>query len=261
MPEQSVKSFTSLWPTTPSRPFQTLSPKSSTITATQKVLTTYELLEPILLHIPFNQLLTSQRVSKTWHTLITRSIHIQEKLFFSSPHKPIKPIKPIHRESLHGAYRVLYRAKNFQLCPATPAVEPRPQAFTYGMYNHPVPPLPRQYRRPSALARWNLTDSGDILHFSIGMGGLLDRNFPPEEEIASWKNMHIASPPLEAVDLDFLPDVPEYSYTLTIWNPKGVRLGELYDWTFRLGRLFEKSGGFRLTERITVASFWVYASE
>lgn len=93
------------------------------------------------------------------------------------------------------------------------------------------------------------------------MGGLLDRNFPPEEEIASWKNMHIASPPLEAVDLDFLPDVPEYSYTLTIWNPKGVRLGELYDWTFRLGRLFEKSGGFRLTERITVASFWVYASE
>ncbi|KAF2206745.1 hypothetical protein CERZMDRAFT_103046 [Cercospora zeae-maydis SCOH1-5] len=252
MPESSTKPFASLWPTTPNA-------------ATDKVLTTYELLEPILLHLPWNQSFTCQRVSRTWHSIIKHSVHIQEKLFRYSPLQPIRSIKPIHRESLHGGYRVLYRAQNFQICPATPASESDWQPHrTHSSKARDTDTdtdtaAASTPQKGGELARWNLTDSGDIWHFSIGLGGTLDADTPPDSTEASWRDMHVASPPLEAVDFDFLPDVPEFSYTLSMWNPKGVRLGELYDWTWRLGRLFEKTTGQKLAGRIAVASFWVFA--
>lgn len=50
--------------------------------AAQKVIATYELLENILIHLPMVDVLLDQRVSRSWQSIIERSVGLQEKLFF-----------------------------------------------------------------------------------------------------------------------------------------------------------------------------------
>jgi hypothetical protein len=55
--------------------------------ATAAVLSTYELLESILLHLPPFSIARATRVSRTWHTLITRSNPIHDALVLAPVQK------------------------------------------------------------------------------------------------------------------------------------------------------------------------------
>ncbi|KAF2685140.1 hypothetical protein K458DRAFT_403376 [Lentithecium fluviatile CBS 122367] len=57
-------------------------------TSTTRTLTTPELLELILFHLPPRPLLLAQRVRKTWHTLISTSPTLQTALYFRAPASP-----------------------------------------------------------------------------------------------------------------------------------------------------------------------------
>ncbi|KAK5124439.1 hypothetical protein LTR85_001656 [Meristemomyces frigidus] len=51
------------------------------VPASSQLFDTAELLEAILLHLPTKRLLLSQRVCRTWHDMITSSIHLRRALF------------------------------------------------------------------------------------------------------------------------------------------------------------------------------------
>lgn len=149
-------------------------------------------------------------------------------------------IRPIEWHDRYGdqrvTHRVTYRVKDIVMCPAAP-LQGRQSEVT-----------------ASLIAMWQPRELGNLVQFSVGVGGNVETTL---DLTASWRDMYISSPPLIAISLDLLPDVPEHSYSLTIWNPTGVKLGELYDWTWKLGRSFERSTGHRLDGRLTVASFWL----
>ena len=70
-------------PTTPEQPQQTLHQHTcnSPSCAAAKVLSTPELLENTLAHLPTKSILSLRHVSKTWHSLITTSPSLRLHLF------------------------------------------------------------------------------------------------------------------------------------------------------------------------------------
>jgi hypothetical protein len=73
--------------------------------AAQRVLSTTELLQRILLHLPVRDLLLAQCVSRSFLDLITSSLMLQEALFFrAKPHRHADfykdaQINPVLRET------------------------------------------------------------------------------------------------------------------------------------------------------------------
>ena len=190
--------------------------------AQERVLTTYELLEHILLELSCRELFIVQRVSQTWHSVTKRSGPVREKMFLLASGQPIRPIQTSGVGLLLHYHDVLYSKQDIALCPAIP---------------------------------FDMIDNAPGFSvFSVGLGGTVEDN---PDRTSSSRDMFISSPPLTAVTLDFLMDVPEYRYRLTIWNREGVKVGEIFDWTWKLGRDFERTTGHRLDGRHAVAAFWV----
>jgi len=68
--------------------------------AAGRVLSTYELLENILLHLPLRQILLSQRISKSFRDLVQRSPNLRRVLF-------LKPVSDdvVNFEKVHDTWR------------------------------------------------------------------------------------------------------------------------------------------------------------
>ncbi|KAI5363575.1 hypothetical protein Slin15195_G092270 [Septoria linicola] len=260
MRDTQARSFASVWPKQNQKPgpsnedvtrsFASLrvdhaqASDSSVSAASHRVLTTYELLEPILLNLTCQQALVAQRVARSWRSVVQRSQPLQEISFHHATEKPLQPAAWQGHSSMHrvdyGVHRIVYDTLRLELCPAAPIQQP----------SGSLGPI---------ITSWTARELGSVLQLSVGLGGAIEP--VPPDLTASWWNMHIASPPLPAISLDFLPDVPEQAYSMTLYNPTGVRLGELFDWTWKLGSLFESTTGGRLDGRIAVASFWLTCSD
>ncbi|KAF2815063.1 uncharacterized protein BDZ99DRAFT_189889 [Mytilinidion resinicola] len=80
--------------------------------ATSRVLSTTELLEHILLHLPPPSLLFAQRICTTWRSLIQRSLPLQRALFLaptaqpllvsSDPPYTLPPVNPFLKSAFAG---------------------------------------------------------------------------------------------------------------------------------------------------------------
>ena len=71
------------------------SPTPSTVSAVNKVFSTFELLEHILLHLPLRQLLLAQRINKAASDVFTNSHNIRRALFLKAGGKDKEAVHTI----------------------------------------------------------------------------------------------------------------------------------------------------------------------
>lgn len=195
------------------------------LSASTKVLTTYELLERILVHLPIHSLFLANLVSKSWHSLLHRSIPLQQKLFLNSSCPPVKPIQSDYNH-YSGRTRALYHAQAVQLNPCGEIL---------GLINQPSG---RGHRIP--LVTFGLSDQSLFLQFDI-------KGFPIYEERilgkeASWRGMLLTQPPITAVNFEFIRRDP-HGGAVTVFNPRGVTFGDLHEMSLKMAREFEAQTG------------------
>lgn len=258
--EQSQRSFSSLWPDeednaqnqspvvseSAKRPFESLWPRTDDPlphqTAGAKVVGTFELLEAILLDeaIQWHELFVLQRVSTAWRQIIQRSSLVGQKMFLSSLEPPLEPVALHHQ---NGDLNTVYWPEELEFC-STTSVE--------GAFAPETPRMP--------IPSWYISQQLQFIRFSTGLGRQ-SADDGPIDQTPSWRNMHITRPPIPAIHLDFLPDVPEQVYRLSIYNKEGIRWGEVFDWTWELSQEHTRRTGQRLHGRLAIVSFCLARSE
>lgn len=64
----------------------------------------------------------------------------------------------------------------------------------------------------------------------------------------SWRDMFLTEPPVVAIDFMFKGSLSYFGELFALWNPEGVRFGDLIDWRWRLARDIEAGGGVAVGE-------------
>ena len=159
--------------------------------ASSTVFGTYELLEQILLLLPFHDLYTCQRVSPYWRSVILRSTTIQQAMFLLADGPALKPIDSSYN-IFGGRTRAIYR-------PAP--IRPNPAAEMVGLYNQPAG---RGHRLP--LATFGISDQNVFLQFDVKGIPVYESRILGRE--ASWRRMLICQPPVVAVGFEFIRREP-----------------------------------------------------
>ena len=228
----------------PDRPLSRLPESSRRFPHTDTALTTYELLEAILLHVDERTLLVSaQRVSTVWRRTITTSPPLQRRLFFLPPLRndttssnpaPLLAPNPL----LQLAFPCLFPPRQ-----TTPNPDSRPKnlvttllpasRFRPAYYNPPLPARP-----PKALFN------------SYGLGK--HAYYPPLLDVrrrrgvhlacaragASWRRMLLSSPPVcvvaRAGTARDLRNGWREGLVVDLEGEGGLRMGEFYDAVFDL---------------------------
>lgn len=93
-----------------------------------------------------------------------------------------------------------------------------------------IPPL----KRPVAAIRFNRH-----LYPQLTIEALPD---VAAEERVTWRDMFITNPPVVAIDFMFRGSSDCFGDLFALWNPNGVRFGDLIDWRWRIARELEESG-------------------
>ena len=190
-------------------------PTAST-SAWSTVFGTYELLEHILLAVPFHDLFVCQRVARSWRDVIRRSNNIQQEMFLLADGSALKPVDDAFN-FYAGRTRALYRPAPVRLNPAGEVV---------CLYNQPSG---RGHRLP--LATFGISDQNVFLHFDIKGIPVYETKILAQD--ASGREMLITQPPIVAVNFDFIRREPRGG-SLDAYNPTGVTFGDLHDWSVRL---------------------------
>ncbi|KAF2163876.1 hypothetical protein M409DRAFT_25652 [Zasmidium cellare ATCC 36951] len=196
----------------------------STPSATSTALITYELLERILLHTPIHTLFTTRRVSKTWLSLLNRSLPLQQAMFLVPSAPAISPTESTYNDH-SGRTRTIYPSQPLQLNPSGDII---------GLVNQPAG---RGHRAP--LVTFGLSDQNLFLEFEIEGIPIYDEKLLAEE--ASWRGMLVTQPPITAVHFRLIRRDPRRG-VMTIFNPKGVTFGDLQDMSGEFKRGFERPG-------------------
>ncbi|KAH7360829.1 hypothetical protein BKA65DRAFT_547540 [Rhexocercosporidium sp. MPI-PUGE-AT-0058] len=151
-----------------------------TRTAAQQVLSTPELLENILRHLPFHDLLVhAQRVNRTFNDVISSSLPIQKSLFFLPAPDQVEPQPcPFLRASSNTRF-VDRRVQDWDQVQR----ESRKQG----------------HKRPHHRGEW-LDDSG-IMPYSRNAASSARKEAVARED-ASWRRMLIIQPPIKEVHVD-----------------------------------------------------------
>ncbi|KAK0614517.1 hypothetical protein B0T14DRAFT_557751 [Immersiella caudata] len=167
-----------------------------TVASRDKVLATPELLELILLQIPIAPLLTTiQRVSKSWHTLITTSAALQQHLFFkpipSTPSPSSPPLSNPHRKFNPLLY------KNFPVFfPYDPGDMHRPRDGKTHRTRRPTPPAREGIVSEEfqvCYMEWAVEKEKMLPIADVRNGG--KRHYAFTRKGASWRRMLVAQPP------------------------------------------------------------------
>lgn len=211
------------------RPFSTLWPtkEAPTLPARiEKVLATYELVENILLHLPMHNIFTCQRVSRQWRSIIERSIPLREKMFLLSTSASLRPQDTIYNRTVYCCWnrgQTLYKAEDALLFNPAGTIG---QAFTA--------PSESSSRQPIAAFRFH----GH--HFPrLTVEALPDI---AQADKASWREMFLTEPPVIAIDFMFRGSGDSFGNLFALWNPDGVKFGDLIDWRWRIANDIEQSG-------------------
>lgn len=192
---------------------------------TTTALTTYELLESILLHTPIHDLFVLRRVSKSWLSILQRSVALQERMFINLTSPAITPIQSVYN-NYSGRTRAIYRPLPLQLNPCGEVL---------GLINQPSG---RGHRIP--LATFGLSDQHLFLQFEIKGIPVYEKKILYEK--ASWRGMLLTQPPITAVNFEFIRRDP-HGGAVTVFNPKGVTFGNLHEMSLKLAREFEAQTG------------------
>ncbi|CAK4031985.1 hypothetical protein AC579_8093 [Lecanosticta acicola] len=188
---------------------------------TSKVFQTYELLERILLFLPFHDRFVVQRTCRTWRSLIHRSKIIRQEMYLAPAGSPLKPIEDAYNVYA-GRTRSLYRPTPVRLNLA---------AEVLGLINEPSG---RGHRIP--LATFGVSDQNLFLQFDIK--GMPVYETKIAHEAASWRRMLLTQPPITAVNFEFIRRDP-HGGAVTVYNPSGVTFGDLHEMSLKLAREFE----------------------
>lgn len=193
--------------------------------STHRALTTYELLEQILLYLDIHSLFVLRGVSKTWLSILSRSIPLQERMFIMPSDPPVKPIESTYNY-YSGRTRAIYKPHPVQLNPC---------GETAGLMNQPAG---RGHRIP--LVTFGISDQNLFLQFEIKGIPIYDNKILYER--ASWRGMLITQPPITAVNFEFIRRDP-HGGAVTVFNPKGVTFGDLHEMSLKMAREFELQTG------------------
>ncbi|CZT14202.1 uncharacterized protein RCC_00176 [Ramularia collo-cygni] len=211
------RSFSTLWPSDVSPP----SPSCA-----EKVLTTYELLENILIHLPMHNIFTCQRVSRQWQSIIQRSVRLREAMFLTSSSTPLRPEDTVYNRTVLCCWnrgQTLYRAEE--------ALTFNPAASVGVAFC-----IPRQslLKKPFGAFRFHLHHYPRLTIEAL-----------PEiaqGERASWKDMFLTEPPVIAIDFMFRGGMSPFGHLFALWNPHGIKFGDLIDWRWKIANEIEESG-------------------
>lgn len=201
------------------------SSEPSAPTATQTALSTYELLEQILLHLPIHDLFTLHRISKPWHSLLNRSVPLQERLFLKPTSSPVNPIQSLYNH-YSGRTRAIYPPLPLQLNPCGEVA---------GLYSQSSG---RGHRIP--LLTFGISDQNLFLQFEIKGIPIYEKRILHER--ASWRRMFLTQPPVTAVNFEFLRRDP-HDGAVTVFNPAGVTWGDLQEMSGMMAREFWEETG------------------
>lgn len=253
------KPFATLWPTnglaavkattSSSEANSESQPWSETISlesARDRVLGTFELLDNILCHLPWNELFIIRRVASSWNAVVGRSPSVQVEMSLLSRSPPKHPASDCY--SFGGQQLITetcYRAPN---CPKTSPLTPTSQRANLQWY-------------PRAIfgKQWTVSDVSSPAQFKLDIAGYMGKR----DSGSSWRSMLLTwNPPVTAVDLAILPNKLERSIPskITVYNPSGVRLGELYDWIWELCGEFQKTTGGSASGLLASISFCLMPS-
>lgn len=210
---------------------------SSTGPAMQAVLNTAELLENILLYVPFFNLIISQRVSTLWRYTITQSTPLKQKLFLAA--EPIQHrwrIAGVTQEFLQSIETV--RATGLPLLPhhlhsrlpTRDTVVPTQEVYPVRLNPILAHDGPRLNPEPKpalwTFGVWNFFNQRAFAH--------LTRTLHRKPREASWRRMYLCNPPCTEVKalLTFeVSMVPVHSATVGVHvkEDAGITFGLLVD--------------------------------
>jgi hypothetical protein len=202
-------------------------------TATHAVLNTTELLENILIYVPFRTLITSQRVCSLWRDTVNQSTQIKQKLF-------LLPQPIVDRWAIVGT-----TSTDLHFTRITPTtILPHPLTISnfwsqesispQTLYPVRLNPLlverrfhPAVRNGPSDRVAYQAFFSGC---FFVGLAQDLQRNY----SAPSWRNMYLCDPPctkLEACITFESSKAPVHSLTVSfdLEAPDGITFGLLLD--------------------------------
>ncbi|GAB7365671.1 hypothetical protein MBLNU230_g7012t1 [Neophaeotheca triangularis] len=192
------------------------SPTPAVSSARERVLSLPELLEPILLELPIQELVRSQRVCILWRQMLQTSPKLQKAAFLRA--KPDLPHRYPNMTSDHHEY-----------FSRTPAKTKRPGAAFKFIADEPSPPAPRSHPRPTSL-------NPILLPFTTGCMSLLPlcEDFPLNhtETNTSLHNMYCIQPPVPELPIYWRRKGEEEIRTLSVKQQgegMGVRVKELVE--------------------------------
>ncbi len=254
----------------PDRPPSRLPKSSRSSPHTDTALTTYELLEAILLHVDERTLLVSaQRVSTVWRCTIATSPSLQRRLFFLPPLRNnttnSNPLQLVPNPLLQHAFPCLFPPQQ-----TAPNPDSRPKSlvtpllpasrFRPAYYNPPLPARP-----PEAL----IDSCGRGKHAYYPP--LLDVRRQREVHLAcaragaSWRRMLLSSPPVCVVarvgTARDLRDGWREGFVVDLEPEGGLRMGEFYDAVFDMNwRDVKCKEGYVQRRRGAWVAWGVYAA-
>ncbi|KAK8155192.1 hypothetical protein BKA80DRAFT_313232 [Phyllosticta citrichinensis] len=179
--------------------------------AAHQVLSTIELLEQVLLQLPFQSLISAHQVCHIWNATIRHSTTLQRELFLAPvpcrrgkhQNASLKDV-PLNHGDLKKSPRIVKPQLNKLLA----------KKFRLGILNDPE----EDY------------DGGYMPMVSYGGDTILrgDRAHDPKE--ASWRKMLITQPPARRVEIAVFHVEDGLTEKDCVSDEEGVRMGQMVEW-------------------------------
>lgn len=237
-----------------------------TTMAAERALSVYEILEHILLQLPFLDLYKSQRVSIQWHQLIKRSGNIQQRMFLQPAKAPLLPLTGLPAYSDQPCWvasdnenrspcLTVFQTSTLTINPITYLVptchEKGPQAWITNAWpgsRKPIVEMEIRDKRPG------------FTHLSQGEIGFDFKAFTSprrDQSGATWRRALLTQPPITAVEF-FSQDVREggeHHYRMS--NLEGITLGDLEDWEEKSRNMHGLRFGRKTLGHWAACGFWI----
>lgn len=183
--------------------------------ATHQVLFTIELLENVLLHLPFQSLIAAHHVCHLWNATIRHSTVLQRALFLTPA-----PCRRAKSQSASSPGDEAVKCCDAKKVPRS--IKPKlnkvlAKKFKLGILNDPEEGY----------------DGGYMPMVSYGGDAILrgDRAHDPKE--ASWRNMLITQPPARRVEIAVFHVEDGLTEKDCVADEAGVRMGQMVEWVQR----------------------------
>ena len=230
-----------------------------------------EILEHVLLQLPFLDLFRAQRVSSRWHEIIRDSPEIQQRMFLRSAGSPLLPLTgfPAYGDECYD-FRHKDHVSPCQTTFSTPTLAFNPVSYVLPSHHEKGPnawitnawpggrkPIVELEIEAKKLGVQQLSNEDYIrFEFKRFSDPLSLTAFRRSDADATWRKTLLTQPPITAVEF-FLQDWREGGperYRMA--NPDGVTLGDLQVWEGEFHKF--GSGGLGLW---AACGFWVKRPE